>query len=284
MTKMRDVDPSHGLEQYIGRMVQDARLKCQQEAKKRGVIKDEPWNQSFLGKRTYTSQSRISEVETGEVPPDTDLAQKLEGALGLSPDSLANLVRILIQDNVNDYARPYIRRLPEATMLYDFGLIVPGLLQTPRYARALVLAGQAGDPTRIQSIVDQRMERAQRLLSGEHQPWLTAIVHEAVLHCDMGEPEAVREQLEHLLKVQEQPNISVRVLPYTAAIVSGSFTLLTLSSGRRATYTEGFGTGSYSEETATVMQYQRVYDRLAEEALSARDSTAKIHDVLKRFK
>lgn len=284
MTKTRDVDPSQGLEQYIGRMVQDARLRRQQEAKEKGDFKDAPWSQAFVAKRTYTSQSRISEVETGEVPPDTDLAQKLEGTLGLDPDSLVNLVRILNQENVNDYARPYIRRLPEATMLYDFGLIVPGLLQTPGYARALVLAGQAGDPRRIQHIVDQRMERARRVLSGEHQPWLTAIIYEAVLHCDMGEPEVAREQLEHLLKAQEQPNISVRVLPYTAAIVSGSFTLLTLNSGRRATYTEGFGTGSYSEETATVMQYQRVYDRLAEEALSARDSTGRIHEVLKRFK
>ncbi|MFC9591558.1 helix-turn-helix domain-containing protein [Streptomyces sp. NPDC056944] len=278
------MDPSQGLEQYIGRMVQDARLALVLEAKREGKTKQEPWTQAFVATRTYTSQSRISEVETGEVPPDTDLARKLETTLGLPHDALVNLVRILNQENVNDYAKPYIRRLPEATMLYDFGLIVPGLLQTPGYARALVLAGQAGDPTRIKQIVEQRMERARRVLDTEQPPWLTAIIYEAVLHCDMGDPDAAREQLEHLLKAQERPNISVRVLPYAAAIVSGSFTLLTLGSNRRAVYTEGFETGNYSEESTSVMKYQRVYDRLAEEALTARQSHGLINDALKRFK
>ncbi|MFE0775718.1 helix-turn-helix transcriptional regulator [Streptomyces sp. NPDC058861] len=278
------MDPSQGLEQYIGRMVQDARLSLRERSKKEGKLKEEPWTQTYVGERTYTSQSRISDVETGEVPPDTDLAKKLEKTLGLTDDYLVHLVRIMHQESVNDYAKPYIRRLPEATMLHDFGLIVPGLLQTPGYAGALVLAGQAGDPTQIRYIVDQRMERARRLLEGDQPPWLTAIIYEAVLHCGMGTPDVAREQLEHLLQVQERPNINVRVLPFKAAIVSGSFTLLTLTSGRRATYTEGFGTGSYSEETATVMLYQRVYDRLAEEALSAGDSTALIRNALKRFK
>ncbi len=286
MTKTRDVDPSQGLEQYIGRMVQDARLRRQQEAKEKGDFKDAPWSQAFVAKRTYTSQSRISEVETGEVPPDTDLAQKLEGTLGLDPrfprqpgshpePGERQRLRQALHPSPPPRGNDALRLRPDS----------PWPSPDTRVRPSLVLAGQAGDPPRrIQHIVDQRMERARRVLSGDHQPWLTAIIYEAVLHCDMGEPEVAREQLEHLLKAQEQPNISVRVLPFTAAIVSGSFTLLTLNSGRRATYTEGFGTGSYSEETATVMQYQRVYDRLAEEALSARDSTGRIHEVLKRFK
>ncbi|MFE6740915.1 helix-turn-helix domain-containing protein [Streptomyces tubercidicus] len=279
MTKTRDVDPSEGIEQYIGRTVQDARL-----ALRKAKFEGHEWTQSYLATRVFVAQSRISEVETGDVPPDTELARNLEKALGVRSGTIENLVRILNRESVRDYAKPYVRRLPEAQMIHDFGLIVPGLLQTKGYASALVLAGQAGDPKDMKRFVDQRMERAKRLWEGENPPWMTAIIYEAVLRSDMGNPDAACEQLQHLLKAQEQPNISVRVLPFGAAIVSGSFTLLTLSNGRRATYTEGFSTGSYSDETAEVMRFQKVYDRLAEDAESAQRSSGLIHEALKRFK
>ncbi|MEU9146576.1 helix-turn-helix transcriptional regulator [Streptomyces sp. NPDC048349] len=100
--------------------------------------------------------------------------------------------------------------------------IVPGLLQTEEYARAVtevkyLLAGAA----EVEARVRLRMER-QELLASPARPHLLAILHEGVLHSRFGGPGVMRRQVEHLIDMSARPHITIRVLPFTNPCVLGS--------------------------------------------------------------
>ncbi|MFC8895408.1 helix-turn-helix domain-containing protein [Streptomyces cinereoruber] len=268
----QDLDPGDSIEQYLGNMVREARLGLGRE-----------WTQTYLAAKVFSSTTRISEIERGEDPPDRDLAKKLEVVLQLPPDSLVNLVKLVSQQSVRDYAKTYLRRQLEATAIHEFSIVVPGLLQTAGYARGAMEAGLAGAPSLIGDYVQGRLER-QAVLERADPPWMVTVLDEACLRRETGGRQAMREQIEHLLAMCERPNVNVQLFPMSGVPVAGSFALLTLPKGERGAYTEGFSTGSYTEDRAEVLQFQRVYDLLQQDALSVRASLelmraiAKEHD------
>ncbi|WP_329422955.1 helix-turn-helix domain-containing protein [Streptomyces sp. NBC_01268] len=269
----KDLDPGDSIEQYLGNIVREQRLALGK------ADPEHDWTQAYLAGLVFSSGSRISEIERGEEPPDRDLAEKLELKLKLPPGTLVNLVRILSQQAVRDYAKPYVRRLVEATAIHEFSIVVPGLLQTADYARAAMEAGLAGDRAQITEYVRGRMER-QAVLDRDDPPWMMIVLDEACLRREVGGRRAMSEQIEHLLTMSERPNVNIQILPIGSVPVAGSFSLLTLPKGRGA-YTEGFSTGSYTEEKAEVLQFQRVYDLLQQEALSVRASLEMMRAIVK---
>jgi transcriptional regulator with XRE-family HTH domain len=96
-------------------------------------------------------------------------------------------------------------------------IIVPGLLQTPAYARALMTTGLFFPQVEIAQRVEARMRRRERL-EGDDPLRLTAVFSEAALRQQVGGPAVLREQLEHLAaQIEAHPNtIEVRVVPFTA--------------------------------------------------------------------
>ncbi|MFJ2739410.1 Scr1 family TA system antitoxin-like transcriptional regulator [Streptomyces sp. NPDC087440] len=271
MPRVREPDPSENIEQYIGNVVQEARL-----AKMRAKIPGEDWSQRGLAVKVFSSQSRISEVETGDAPPDTALARKLEVVLGLRPDQLVNLVKILDQATFVGYAKPFLHKQQEAVMIHACGHIVPGLLQTADYTRELILTANAGSPEQVERTIEQRRAR-QAVWERADPPWMSLILAESALYG------ATEPQLARLLEAHETPNINLRVLPSRAGHIVGTLSVLTLPDGTRGAYTEGFNTGSYSEELSQVLWYQKVYDRLAARALAVEESAMAIQKALKRF-
>ncbi|MFJ3900697.1 Scr1 family TA system antitoxin-like transcriptional regulator [Streptomyces sp. NPDC090025] len=260
MPGAKELDPGESIEQYLGNAVREARLALGRD-----------WTQAVVGAKVFSSGSRISEVERGEDPPDRELARKLEIVLGLPPGTLVNLVKILTEQNVRDYAKTYMRRQLEATAIHEFSIVVPGLLQTADYARAAMEAGLAGDAGQIGDFVRRRLER-QTVLDGPEPPWMVIVLDEACLRRDLGGGRVMREQIEHLLAMSDRPNVNLQVLPLRGSPVAGSLALLTLPRGGRGAYTEGFNTGNYTEDPAEVMQFQRVYDLLQQGALGVRAS------------
>jgi transcriptional regulator with XRE-family HTH domain len=94
--------------------------------------------------------------------------------------------------------------------------VVPGLLQTQEYARALVDAvGDAGTEKEAERRVEARAYR-QQILTGEHAPRLHAIVGEAVLHIQVGGAQVMRGQLAHMADLARRPNVTVQVVPFAA--------------------------------------------------------------------
>ncbi|WP_084523788.1 Scr1 family TA system antitoxin-like transcriptional regulator [Nocardia inohanensis] len=128
----------------------------------------------------------------------------------------------------------------EAIRSYD-SLVVPGLLQTEEYARALISADVMIRPVQVEQLVAVRMRRQERLRAAHDRVELTAVVGEATLLQQIGGPKVLRRQLEHLAELlAELDSVSVRVIPFSAshgAILGGSsFHLLDFASENLPTF------------------------------------------------
>ncbi len=173
------------------------------------------------------SRSKVSRLENGRRgASDVDIRQLCE--LYQVDDEHRLRLSELAAEGRQRMERPpfslphsdYIELEAEAEAISDYGLaIVPGLLQTPEYARAIV---STGVPAQQQRIVDERvqtrMARQQRLCV-EEAPAFEAILDESVLHRVVGNPDIMVGQLRRLLEMSQLPNVTIRVVPYDVGIV-----------------------------------------------------------------
>jgi transcriptional regulator with XRE-family HTH domain len=128
---------------------------------------------------------------------------------------------------------PYVQLEAEATLVRNYQPSkVPGLLQTPDYARAVVRASNLTvPPEEVERRIAVRLKRQERL-HGDDPLRLHALLDEAVLHRQAGGPEVMRGQLESLIEAADLPNVSLRVLPYDAGLypaVGNPFVILTFA-------------------------------------------------------
>jgi transcriptional regulator with XRE-family HTH domain len=100
-------------------------------------------------------------------------------------------------------------------------LLIPGLLQTPEYARAVIHPDVTVPRVQVRQRVDVRMRR-QRRLDDEAALSLTTVISEAALHQQIGGPKVLRNQLEHVVDlIEEYPeNLHVHVVPFSATACS----------------------------------------------------------------
>jgi transcriptional regulator with XRE-family HTH domain len=128
---------------------------------------------------------------------------------------------------------PYVQLEAEASLIRNYQpSMIPGLLQTPDYARAVVLASSlAIPPEEVDRRVAARIKRQERLY-GENPLTLCALIDEAALRRRAGDPQIMRGQLERLIEASELSNITLRVLAYDAGLypaVGDSFVILTFA-------------------------------------------------------
>nr|WP_241265616.1 helix-turn-helix transcriptional regulator [Streptomyces boncukensis] len=262
-----DVDPSEGPEQYLGYLVQEARIR-------------NGWSQEELAAKLFVSRTRVSKIETGTEPPNRDLARRTETTLGLGP-VVEPLAKMIQEKVVRDYAEAAIRRQAGAQNIHQFHTMIPGLLQTRAYARAVMRAADPSIGEEIEGYLDLRMER-QEVLRDAFAPWYVAVIDEGAVRRAVGTQAEAVDQLEHLLDVSELPNVRVQVLPFAAPTQPGSLMLMTMPNGDRCAYNEGIATGLFTEEPNEVARFQRVYDHLHGEALSPRASLDLIREAIQR--
>jgi transcriptional regulator with XRE-family HTH domain len=159
--------------------------------------------------------------------------------------------------------------------------IVPGLLQTTEYARAVMLANPAMiSPTELENFISIRQERQVRLEQGTDVR-LDAVIWEAALITTMSSGEVQRGQLARLLELMDQPNISVQVLPLEAgdkANMSGSFVMFSFGSERSVStvFVETLTSSQYLERDEELRSYTLVFDALRSAALSPAASATRI--------
>jgi len=218
------------------------------------------------------SPSKVSRLETG-----------LRGADRRDVASLCDLYRVdeALRLELTGLAEEGKQRLRLAGLLYseyadmeagateirDFGLsLVPGLLQTAGYAEAVLRVVKPSEPADvINQLVSGRMER-QRLLRRENSPKFEAILDESVLHRVVGSRAVMREQLLYLAEVAQQlPDVSLRVLTYSAGVAPASinkFILLSFADAKvpEIVYIEiHSGDGLYLQKPADVEAYRRAF-------------------------
>ncbi|MFI6583574.1 helix-turn-helix domain-containing protein [Embleya sp. NPDC050493] len=98
---------------------------------------------------------------------------------------------------------------------------IPGLLQVPDYARAIMAATPfVTDPDDASALVEIRTRR-QRILTETSPVEYTALLGEALLHAQIGSLDVHREQLAHLLRVGDLANVEVLIAPFTAPFLIG---------------------------------------------------------------
>ncbi|MDT0532321.1 helix-turn-helix transcriptional regulator [Micromonospora sp. DSM 115977] len=174
---------------------------------------------------------------------------------------------------------------------YDESLI-PGILQTKEYARALFRLGGLLNDEERERAVEVRLQR-QALLSRRlpAAPRLESILSEAVLRRTVGTPTVMAAQLDHLMRLSDLPNVSVRVLPLAAGpqpgAVAGTFMILDFppTKGGRATpepsviYSESLTGALYLDKPDELAAYERVWRGLDALALGE----AKSKDMIKQI-
>ncbi|HXT44354.1 MAG TPA: DUF5753 domain-containing protein, partial [Pseudonocardiaceae bacterium] len=150
--------------------------------------------------------------------------------------------------------------------------LVPGLLQTEQYAAAVLGAFPLRTtPEEQERAVDLRRARQARL-ADNNALILDAVISETVLRRNVGGVAVMREQLEHLIRVTERPNVTVRLLPFASgahAGLDGAFSVLEFpdpEDGRIVTV-ETMTSTLYVERTRDVGVYRLAFEQIGSDAL-----------------
>ena len=183
-------------------------------------------SQEKLGSIVGRSPSSLSNCEAGRRRINENDARILDD-LWETGGHFQRLLMFARLSHDPDWFREHISYEIRADNIRTFeGLWVPGLLQTPDYARASFTAAGVAS---IDDLVDERILR-QEILSREDPPLLDIILDEAVLMRHVGGPAVMKEQLQRLVAISESPNIILRVIPFTEGAhmgQDGSFKILT---------------------------------------------------------
>lgn len=228
-----------------------------------------------LGERMGWDWSLFGKMEKGDTLGGPEVVQALDQYYG-TPGLLLALWELARADHsqFREQYRRYMELEAEATSMWHFGVsVLPGLLQTPGYAReVLASGGSAGEELDRQ--VKARISR-QELLSAGCAPAFRAIAWEAVLRVGLADSAEWRSQLRHLLAVSERSNVVFQVLPFTAGpfgLDSTAVMFLRLSDGSTVAYTENAYRGELIEEAASLERMQRAYDAVRDLALTPAES------------
>ncbi|MFD9277074.1 DUF5753 domain-containing protein [Streptomyces mirabilis] len=232
------------------------------------------------------SKTQLHGVETAERLPFPPLSAKLDAAFGTG-SLFEGLWGIVQREQFPDRYRRFMELAAQAIDIHEYaGHLVPGLLQTEAYARALL---RVGDPEaseeEIERKVGLRLERQGRLREVDG-PYLWVVLEEGVLRRPVGGRSTMREQLAALLSFTKSPRLKIQVIPDAHgehALLDSSLTLLTLPNTTTVAYLESNYSGQLIEDPAQVMQRRRAYDLLRANALSPRDSAAMIEAAMEGF-
>jgi hypothetical protein len=228
-----------------------------------------------LGDRLGWDWSLFGKMEKGESLGSPEVVQALD-TFYQTPDLLLALWELAAGDHTQfrERYRRYMALEAEAVSLWHFAVsVLPGLLQTPGYAREVLMAGGLRGKELGQQ-VEARMGRRE-LLEGENPPPFRTILSEAVLRTPLRDAGEWRAQLEYLGEVAERPDVTMQVLPLSAGLhglTNATVMFLRLADGRTVAYTENGYQGDLIEQNAPVERLQRAYDAMRDMALSPAES------------
>ncbi|MFF2377205.1 helix-turn-helix domain-containing protein [Streptomyces xiamenensis] len=237
-----------------------------------------------------TDDSRISRIESGASPISRPELSELLRRYGLeSGDDLYDFLIVLHRDSrkrgwwhqqrgaIPTSVQQLIELESSASRMVQFSTtVIPGLLQTESYARALISTFPIPSSGSMEKAVEVRMTR-QKVLTDEAAPQFICLLDEATLHRQVGGPETQAAQLRHLLTVSNPPALTIRVLPYHGGVhagVDGGFKLFSYPSptSMEFAFVEYLGGHIFVEGDTAVSAFRHTAERLQDQALSSDDS------------
>ncbi|MFI1487371.1 Scr1 family TA system antitoxin-like transcriptional regulator [Streptomyces sp. NPDC020747] len=229
------------------------------------------YSQEQLGEKVFCSGAYIGQFESATRRPQPDLSRLFDQVFGTDRhfERLCSLAR---KSKHADYFADAAELETLAKTISEYApMLVPGLLQTEGYARAITCVTLPyAEPHEVEQFVQLRLGR-QSILEGPTSPLLWAVLHETVLRVPMGGDAVMSEQLKHLVELGKSRRVVLQVLPFAAsaeAFINGMTALFAFHDAPPAVYAEGAGSGQLIEDPALVEQYQRSYDRVRATALS----------------
>ena len=256
----RELDPTAGPLDFFGAEVRRWRTAA-------GL------SQEQLGQRVGYSGAQVGKVETSERAPSQDFA---EGCDRVVPEACGLFLRLYQLARRWDGGYPswftqWVEAERRASTLRTWQpLILPGLLQTPDYARALFLAWRGSDSdAELDQLVNARIER-QAIFQPPNPPSLWAVIDEGVLRRRIGSAKVMREQLEHLIAVSERSKITVQVVPADVGAhvgLLGAFFIASFENAPGIVYLESPDEGQTTERPSAVAKITETFDMLRAEAL-----------------
>lgn len=236
----------------------------------------------------------LSRYESGQRHPQASDVATILTALGVNGEVRQALVDLAAQEDGSVWLgigmparQQQLEALLEfertATRIVDVSpLLIPGLLQTGDYVRALMTTGGVPSSeieTRVSSRIGRRDTLARR--SPAH---LDAYIGEAALHQTIGGPDVMREQLEHLLAMSQQDNVAVQVIPLDCEwnpALEGPFVYVEFETATPIVHLENRRSGLFLHEPKDVDAYREAVDRVHQTAMSPAESTELIAKIVK---
>ncbi|GGM84398.1 transcriptional regulator [Longimycelium tulufanense] len=286
---LRKTVRSRRLGKQLHRLREDAQLSQEELA--------ERVNSSGAGKRLTTTH--LSRVESGLARITADHLARIVQATGGPASKVDELEELRHRADERGWWQEYRPYVPEpvemlaelgedATSIRSYDLaFVQGLLQTERYAEAVIGAARAHvKPVDIDRLVDLRMRRQKRLSDPDFEG-MAAVMTEGVIRTIVGGHEVMREQLQHLIKVAHDLPVAVHVLPFVAGALPGSDSLVIFTfpheGDGEAVFVDSDTASRIYEDRDPVKQCTYTVNAAVAQALSVRESLDLIAQVMEEL-
>ena len=254
----------------------------------RGLRQERGLTVEQVAEELLCSPSKVSRMETGQRGATLRDVRDLCGIYGVTDQNQVDRLMKLARggkeqgwwqsyDLVTEFA-PYVGLEAEATLTkYYQSTVIPGLLQTADYARAM---HEAVRPPLDEGLINERVKvrlMRQEVLKRDPPLAVSAIFDEAALHREVGGASTMRAQLRQLIELSQLPHVTIRVIPYATGAhqaMDSTFRILEFGGGQVAdvVYVEGLVGFIYLDRPPEVHRYKEVFEGLTEIALSPKDS------------
>jgi transcriptional regulator with XRE-family HTH domain len=252
-------------------------------------------SQEAVAEQLDWHSTKLMRIETGRTAPHPNDVRLMLEVYGITDrDQVAALVKLArdarqrgwwysYRDVLLNRYEFFIGLESEATSIRNFELaMIPGLLQTEDYARALIGSGPLElGADEVARLVDVRMTR-QHVLAKDDRPQLWAILDEAAIRRTVGGRGVMRAQLAHLAEETERARTTIQVVPYEAGAhpgQAGPFVMFAFAEPTEPdlVYMETVGGNLYLDKPDEVRLYTTAFDHLRALALSPVDTRAMLH-------
>ncbi|MEV8591038.1 helix-turn-helix transcriptional regulator [Streptomyces sp. NPDC051180] len=225
----------------------------------------------------------VASIEQGRRLPSSDFVDRAEDVLDAFGVIRAAAKHLARKPGLAKWFRQWARLESQAATLYTYeNRLVPGLLQTPAYARTLF--GEripTLDDDEIEALLAARVERKKLLTDRPHTIY-SFIVEEHVLRRQTGGRDVMREQTTHILDTCARRNIELQIMPQSRGYhvgLNGPIQLLETSENRWYAYCEGQENGLLIPDPKVVSILQKRYARMRAQALSFEESVSLLREM-----
>jgi transcriptional regulator with XRE-family HTH domain len=244
--------------------------------------------QAELARQIPCDRSQVAKVETGLGVPSDVFVSKCDEVLDTGGLLLELWGKVDWYPDVGhpDWFEHRAQMDAECVALMQYqDRVIPGLLQTEDYARALFATEPEKDE--IEDRVRARLSRQQRFFSPGNPPLYVALLEESCLRTVIGGADVMHDQLAQVLAAGKRDNIRIQVVPADKPGILRPITpmsLITLPEGHRWIYSESLERGHLTDEPARYARHAQTYDVLRADALSADESAALIGEFMKGYR